>query len=92
MSFIFSEDASTPGLEYKFVLFPKKKVDSHQAVVQACIQIAHQHEMRQHVQDLEAQLGQMRAERFATECLKKWMNKKPTLFLIFFNFFIYQRN
>ena len=69
MSFIFSEDASTPGLEYKFVLFPKKEVDQHQAVVKACAAIAHKHEMRRHIQDLEEKLGQMRAERFAAECL-----------------------
>ena len=69
MSFIFSEDASTPGLEYKFVLSPKKESDQHQAVVQACAAIAHEREMRQHIRDLEAQLAHRRAERFAAECL-----------------------
>ena len=64
--------ATTPGMDVKFVLWPKREVDSHREVVKACAAIAHQHEMRIHVQDLEAKLGQMRAERFAKECLMEF--------------------
>ena len=61
--------ATTPGMDVKFVLFPRKEVDQHREVVQACAQIAYEHEQRVRLQALEERLGQLRAERFAKECL-----------------------
>ena len=61
--------ATTPGMDFKLVLFPRKEVDQHREVVQACAQIAYEHEQRVRLQALEERLGQLRAERFAKECL-----------------------
>ena len=69
MSWVRSE-ATTPGFDVKFTLFPRKEVDSHREVVQACIQIAREHALRQQLEALQARLGQLMAERFANECLK----------------------
>ena len=64
--------ATTPGMDVKFTLWSKRVVDPHQAVVQACAAIAREHALRQQLEALEAKLGQMRADRFATECLMEF--------------------
>lgn len=67
-SWITVSEPTIPGMDIKYTLFPRKQVDQHQAVVQACVEIARMNNAKgpKHCKNDSPNVD---AERFAMDCL-----------------------